>query len=211
MKNIVTKVRFFASLEKELAFINEMNRAGYRLTDIRFGVIFRFKKAQGEHFTILCGTTKEKVPELTSAAVKGGYTCIAHTFDAMGNFLYLDGERGKVNEDFFSDNGDRRVHLAQMKKFYGASAVMLSVAPLTMVVSLVGIHSLMIPRLVEIGERYGCIPEQLQGLLWKYCMVTGAITLFALVFSGLFAVMIRQWRRSVKTYKNLDVEMSLYQ
>ena len=56
----ISKFKLFFSLDKELAYINKMNREGWKLIYIKGGVIYSFEKSKpDEYFTILHATAKE--------------------------------------------------------------------------------------------------------------------------------------------------------
>ena len=88
----ITKCKLFFSLDKELAFINKMNKEGWKLVYIKGRVIYSFEKCEpDEYFTVLHATAKEKVLELSSFAAQCGYQPIPHTMDGFGDLLYLTG------------------------------------------------------------------------------------------------------------------------
>ena len=65
----ITKCKLFFSLDKELEFINKMNREGWKLVYIKCGCFYTFEKTEpDEYFTVLHATAKEKVLELSSFA-----------------------------------------------------------------------------------------------------------------------------------------------
>ena len=63
-KETMKKNKLFFSLDKELNYINEMNKAGWKLVYIKGGCVYHFEKTEpDEYFTILHAATKEKVME----------------------------------------------------------------------------------------------------------------------------------------------------
>lgn len=100
-KETMRKFKLFFSLDKELQFINEMNRAGWKLVYIKGGCIYHFEKTEpDEYFTILHATEKEKVMEISAFATQCGYQSIPHTMDGFGDFLYLTGRKAEVSPEF---------------------------------------------------------------------------------------------------------------
>ncbi|WP_407383051.1 DUF2812 domain-containing protein [Ruminococcus sp.] len=96
-----TKFKMFFSLDKELEFINKMNREGWKLVYIKGGCFYTFEKTEpDEYFTILHATSKDKVLEISSFAAQCGYQPIPHTMDGIGDFLYLTGRKGEVSSEF---------------------------------------------------------------------------------------------------------------
>ena len=82
----ISKFKLFFSLDKELAFINKMNKEGLKLIYIKGGVIYSFEKSKpDEYFTILHATAKEKILEISSfdtkpVAQSKGVTSVPYTF-----------------------------------------------------------------------------------------------------------------------------------
>lgn len=96
-----TKFKLFFSLDKELEFINKMNREGWKLVYIKGGCFYTFEKTEpDEYFTILHATAKEKVLEISSFAAQCGYQPIPHTMDGFGDLLYLTGRNAEVSSEF---------------------------------------------------------------------------------------------------------------
>ncbi len=97
----INKFKLFFSLDKELEFINKMNREGWKLVYIKGGCIYSFEKSEpDEYFTILHATAKEKVLEISSFAAQCGYQTIPHTMDGFGDLLYLTGRKAEVSPEF---------------------------------------------------------------------------------------------------------------
>ena len=73
-KEMMKKTKLFFSLEKELNYINEMNKEGWKLVYIKGGCVYHFEKTEpDEYFTILHAATKEKVMEISAFAAQCGY------------------------------------------------------------------------------------------------------------------------------------------
>lgn len=121
----ITKIRLFASLDKELDFINKMNALGYKLVFVQLGIFYKFKKVDyNDGFTIIHATDKTKISDMSSAALLGGYDIVQHTCDGLGNFLYLAGRKGKADEDFISDNEGKLMYYKTVKSYYRFSAML---------------------------------------------------------------------------------------
>lgn len=100
-KGTMKKFKLFFSLDKELQFINEMNKAGWKLVYIKGGCIYHFEKTEpDEYFTILHAVQKERVMEMAAFAAQCGYQSIPHTMDGFGDFLYLTGKKTEVSPEF---------------------------------------------------------------------------------------------------------------
>ena len=102
MDNSHVKIyKLFFSLDKELEFINKMNREGLKLVYIKGGCLYIFEKTEpDEYFTILHATAKEKVLEISAFAAQCGYQTIPHTMDGFGDLLYLTGKKAEVSPEF---------------------------------------------------------------------------------------------------------------
>ena len=102
MDNVnIKKFKLFFSLDKELEFINKMNKEGWKLVYIKGGCLYIFEKTElDEYFTILHATAKEKVLEISSFAAQCGYQAIPHTMDGFGDILYLTGKKAEVSHEF---------------------------------------------------------------------------------------------------------------
>ena len=96
-------LKLFFSLDKQLIYINEMNKAGWKLVYIKGGCVYHFEKTEpNEYFTILHAATKEKVMEISDFAAQCGYQSVPHTMDGVGDFLYLTGKKAEVSPEFVS-------------------------------------------------------------------------------------------------------------
>ena len=103
----ITKCKLFFSLDKELEFINKMNREGWKLVYIKCGCFYTFEKTEpDEYFTVLHATAKEKVLELSSFAAQCGYQPIPHTMDGFGDLLYLTARKNRQREKDISTLSD---------------------------------------------------------------------------------------------------------
>ena len=81
-KEMMKKTKLFFSFEKQLNYINEMNKEGWKLVYIKGGCVYHFEKTEpDEYFTILHAATKEKVMEISAFAAQCGYQSIPHTMD----------------------------------------------------------------------------------------------------------------------------------
>lgn len=61
-KNKITVFKSYFSLEKELEYINEMNKKGWKLVYIKGGCFYTFVRTQpDEYVTIMHGVKKEEV------------------------------------------------------------------------------------------------------------------------------------------------------
>lgn len=95
----------FLDYEKELAYINEMNRLGWKLERVKLGYVYEFSKTEPEEYTTLIyAEKKEKLKETEALARRCGYETIPHRADGMKRMLYLTGRRFEVSPVFNIDN-----------------------------------------------------------------------------------------------------------
>ena len=175
-----TKFRMFISIEKEEAFINNMNKSGWKLEFVQFGCIFKFAKTSEEHFTTICATDKSATLKMTSAAVLSGYEVIPHSFDGMSNFLYLTGRKDAMDSDFFSDNQNKLVHYKNIKDFYWIQILIPLIAGL--IFSLI-VAMPYIPSVIKILSNIDKVPpETMQEILPLICFV------LLMMFLGIFLI-----------------------
>ncbi len=119
MKTKITKFKHFYDLDKEIAFINDMNRQGFKLVYIKMGCLYTFVKTEpDEYISIYYATEKENVSSVMAFAAKCGYESIPHTLDGMGDLIYLTGKKGEVSDEFVTDNRAKiMVNKRIIKKF----------------------------------------------------------------------------------------------
>ena len=116
-KDKITQCRFYFDLEKELKYINEMNKQGYKLVYIKSGCLYTFIKTQpDEYTTIFYAVEKEKVSQISAFVAQCGYESIPHTMDGFGNLLYLTGKKSEVDADFINDTDSKINFYTIMKK-----------------------------------------------------------------------------------------------
>lgn len=121
-KNKITKLKLFLDLDKELEYINEMNKQGWKLVYLKGGILYTFVKTQpDEYFTVTYAVAKEEVSRITTFAAQCGYESIPHTMDGFGDMLYLTGKKNEVSQDFVSD---REAQADSYKRIYKKLFVM---------------------------------------------------------------------------------------
>lgn len=102
--NTITEFKLYFDLDKELAYINEMNQKGWKLVYIKGGCFYTFvKTAPDEYITIMHTETKQRLSEVTAFAAQCGYESIPHTMDGFGEVMYLTGKKSEVSAEFISD------------------------------------------------------------------------------------------------------------
>lgn len=103
-ENIITKLKLFLDLDKEIEYINDMNTKGWKLVYIKGGCLYTFVKTEPDnYFTVLYCDKKENISQISTFAAQCGYESIPHTMDGFGDILYLTGKKSEVSEEFVSD------------------------------------------------------------------------------------------------------------
>ncbi len=116
-KNKITKVKMYFDLDKELEYINEMNRKGWKLVYIKAGMLYTFKKCHpGEYVTVLHSDKKENISKIQAFAAQCGYESIPHTLDGIGDTLYLTGRKEDVSDNFVTDINSMLEHNIRLHK-----------------------------------------------------------------------------------------------
>ena len=141
-KNKITKLKLFLDLDKELEYINEMNKEGWKLVYIKGGILYTFVKTQpDEYFTVTYTVEKEEVSKITTFAAQCGYESIPHTMDVFGDMLYLTGKKNEVSQDFVSDR-DAQIdsYRRNYKKLFILTILNVAVTALMLGETIFGIH-----------------------------------------------------------------------
>lgn len=107
-----TKTKIFFDPRKELAFLEQMNGEGWKLTEIRFGCRYTFEEAEKDEYTTrLYADRKDNVLNAQATAAGHGFESVPHSFDGLSGLLYLTGKKGEADEDFGSDDRAQARHL----------------------------------------------------------------------------------------------------
>lgn len=105
------------NIEKELKYINEMNKKGWKLVYIKGGCIYTFVKTEPDEYkTILYAEKKENISQMTAFVSQYGYENIPHTMDGLGYMMYLTGKKSEINDDFINDTESKLNFNKNMKK-----------------------------------------------------------------------------------------------
>lgn len=116
-KNTISQVKFYMNIEKEIKYINEMNKKGWKLVYIKGGCIYTFVKTEPDEYkTILYAEKKENISHMTAFVSQYGYENIPHTMDGLGDMMYLTGKKSEINEDFVDDTQSKLNFNKIMKK-----------------------------------------------------------------------------------------------
>lgn len=119
MKDKITQFRHYLDFDKEIAYINEMNKKGWKLVYIKLGCFYTFLKTEpDEYVTILHADDKENISSVAAFAAQCGYENIPHTVDGVGDIMYLTGKKSEISGEFLSDNESKlRLSKKMVKKY----------------------------------------------------------------------------------------------
>lgn len=172
-KNTITQFKMYYDLDKELEYINEMNRQGWKLVYIKGGCFYSFVKTQpDEYFTTIYLDDKERISQVTTFAAQCGYESVPHTMDGLGALLYLTAPKGKVSEEFVCDRESKIKFNSKLSIFY----LILSIAFLLLTAVFV-IEAATYLNIIEISigtVLLFMIPIDIMGLI---CAVSGIFLL----------------------------------
>lgn len=195
-QNKITKLKLFLDLDKELEYINEMNKQGWKLVYLKGGILYTFVKTQpDEYFTVTYAVEKEEVSRITTFAAQCGYESIPHTMDGFGDMLYLTGKKNEVSQEFISDrdaqiDSYKRIHkkmfiMTILNVIISAFMVLETIASVVLLY-ISGFDSSLIGLLVFIGS-------------------------FSAIYSAIDIVMGLTTRRLKKKIKLLETEATIYE
>lgn len=130
-KDKITVFKGFFDFEKEINWINEMNKKGWKLVYIKCGSLYTFVKTEpDEYVTILHAENKEKISELTAFAAQCGYESIPHTNDGAGTILYFTGKKEEVFSEFVQETPEKIKSLKIIRKLFSITSVIYGVSAL---------------------------------------------------------------------------------
>ena len=195
-QNKITKLKLFLDLDKELEYINKMNKQGWKLVYIKGGILYTFVKTQpDEYFTVTYAVEKEEVSRITTFAAQCGYESIPHTMDGFGDMLYLTGKKNEVSQEFISDRD------AQIDSYKRIHKKMFIMTILNVIIS----AFMVLETIASVVLLYisGFDPS-LIGLL----VFIGS---FSAIYSAIDIVMGLTTRRLKKKIKLLETEATIYE
>ena len=196
-KETMKKNKLFFSLDKELNYINEMNKAGWKLVYIKGGCVYHFEKTEpDEYFTILHAAAKEKVMEISAFAAQCGYQSIPHTMDGYGDFLYLTGKKAEVSPEFICEAPE---------KAESAKRIYHRVRTLSIVFVVISLF-LMYQAGFMIGTRMA--DPDASVALTVICVL---FTLFAAVYLAMCVYVLMLTAKARRSYKQLQKESEIYE
>lgn len=113
------KVKSFFDVDKELEYINQMNKKGWKLVYIKLGCFYTFVKTEpDEYTTIIYSDEKQNIASITAFAAQCGYESIPHTNDGMGELVYFTGKKSVVSNEFVSESKEKESVYKRIYKKY---------------------------------------------------------------------------------------------
>lgn len=138
----ITKFKFFLDLDKEVEYINKMNKEGWKLVYIKGGCFYTFvKTAPDEYITVIHAESKEKISEVTTFAAQCGYENIPHTMDGFGDIMYLTGKKNEVSDEFASDYEEQVNVIERIRKKFIVISVIHAVLDVLLLLEAVAINA----------------------------------------------------------------------
>lgn len=196
-KETMKKNKLFFSLDKELNYINEMNKEGWKLVYIKGGCVYHFEKTEpDEYFTILHAAAKEKVMEISAFAAQCGYQSIPHTMDGYGDFLYLTGKKAEVSPEFICEAPEKAESAKRIYHRFRTLSIVFVVISLF----------LMYQAGFMIGTRMA--DPDASVALTVICVL---FTLFAAVYLAMCVYVLMLTAKARRSYKQLQKESEIYE
>ncbi len=191
---MIWKFKVFYSHEKELAFLEKMNKKGYRLDKVVGGNLYRFERVEEEHFTISRIVPGKNTRDLIAAAKEKGYSCCLQKTPLGVSILYLDGTRGVSDETFLSGEEDLNVHRLGLRKCYGGGFAYHAVLLGLLLVALAAVQVAAVIKFVLPWAEYGVLPVNSMDVFWEYGCVSVFGMLVTIGFLPPAMTFFRLWR-----------------
>ncbi len=207
MKNRKTVFKAFVSREKEEAYLNEMNKQGWRLSSVRFALYTFVKTEQNEYMTVLHFAERQYQTTFVRTVTECGCE-IAHQANEGKNILfYINVPVGSESIEFLTDNQSKLDSKKRLnntrKRELGAlfTAFAISVLP--------ALYP--IPAMIKI---FNHAPEELYKTIREYLFGCVCFSLFAIcgvicgVMGAYVLVLYCRTKREIKTISN---EMKIFE
>ncbi len=103
-ENKITQLKMYFDLDKEIEYINSMNKKGWKLVYVKLGCLYTFIKSKpDEYVTMYYAEQKENISKIQAFAAQCGYESIPHSNDGFGDLLYLTGRKSEISDEFVCD------------------------------------------------------------------------------------------------------------
>ena len=191
---MIWKFKVFYSHERELTFLEKMNKKGYRLDKVVGGNLYRFERVEEEHFTISRIVPRKRARDLITAAKEKGYSCCLQKPPLGLSILYLDGTRGVSDETFLSGEEDLNVHRLGLRKCYGGGFAYYAVLLGLLLVALTAVQVAAVIKFILPWAEHGVLSVNSMDVLWEYGCVSVFGMLITIGFLPPMMTFFRLWR-----------------
>ena len=195
---MIWKFKVFYSHERELAFLEKMNKKGYRLDKVVGGNLYRFERVEEEHFTISRIVPRKRARDLIAAAKEKGYSCCLQKPPLGLSILYLDGTRGVSDETFLSGEEDLNVHRLGLRKCYGGGFAYYAVLLGLLLVALTAVQVAAVIKFILPWAEHGVLSVNSMDVFWEYGCVSVFGMLITIGFLPPMMTFFRLWREREK-------------
>ncbi len=191
---MIWKFKAFYSHERELAFLEEMNKKGYRLDKVVGGNLYRFERVEEEHFTISRIVPGKNARDLIAMAKEKGYSCCLQKPPLGLSILYLDGVRGVSDETFLSGEEDLNFHRLGLRKCYGGGFAYHAVLLGLLLVALTAMQVAAVIKFILPWAEHGVLSVNSMDVFWEYGCVSVFGMLITIGFLPPMMTFFRLWR-----------------
>ena len=176
-KNIKKIFKAFLSREKEKAFLDEMNKRGWKLTSLRFSVYTFVKTEPNEYISILCFAERVYLTTFVRTVTECGCE-IAHQ-ESAGKYIlfYINALIDSDNIDFLTDNQSKLDFHKRLSAQYKREFIPLfAIIPFTLLPTLMSIPFTSIILRTNPDDPYLLIKEHLFGYIGNaVCILGGSV------------------------------------
>ena len=188
-KNTITQFKMYIDLDKELEYINMMNKQGWKLVYIKGGCFYSFVRTQpDEYFTTMYADDKNNISQVTTFAAQCGYENVPHTMDCLGTLLYLTAPKGKVSEEFACDRELKIKYNSKLSKYYLICCVAILIIALLLILETV-------LYFLEIASEFNIV-------LINMAVIVGIIGIIYAVLGIFLLILTLKSRKKIKQLKN---------
>ncbi len=206
MKDKITKCRSYFDFDKEINYINKMNKEGWKLVYIKAGIFYTFVRTQpDEYTTILHADKKENLARVAAFAAQCGYENIPHTMDGVGDIMYLTGKKREVSDDFVTDNESKLTVSKIMLNKYRIFTLAFAVLTALFAVFAMGYWYCYYNFHLIYCFRYNIVPS---AEYTTFAVIYAVLVIICLLMLG---VILKIKRRVKSKVKRLREEMSIYE
>ncbi len=207
MKNRITVFKAFLSRKKEQAYLNEMNKQGWKLSSLRFAFYTFVKTEPNEFMTVLHFAERQYQTTFVRTATECGCE-VAHQ-ESSGKYIlfYINAPVGSENIDFLTDNQSKLDFNRRLSAQYKREFIPLfAVVPFTLLPTLMSIPiTYMIFRAAP-DDPYSLMKEHLFGYIGN-----AVIMLCGLICAIMGAYILVLYSKTKREIKRISNEMKIFE